>query len=135
MMEGRSLLVVGDSNQIFVNEDVLVKELQLDKIVTGSLEPKKRGYCSERSWINARFPDKSLEDQVPRLLDQEKFDVLVIQAPTNDITNLDRARNSEELAKMSSMNTLRIAKNALETFKSLERVIVMPRPPRNDRVL
>ena len=89
-MTVRSLLVVGDSNQKFVHENVLIGELQLDKIVTGSLDPKNRGYCSERSWINSRFPDKSLEDQVPRLLEKENFDVLVIQAPTNDITNLDR---------------------------------------------
>ena len=67
-MAVRSLLIVGDSNQKFIHENVLYSELSVDKVVTGSVDPKNRGYCSERSWINAIFPEKNLEEQVPKLL-------------------------------------------------------------------
>ena len=131
-MAMRSLLIVGDSNQKFIHENVLYSELSVDKVVTGSVDPKNRGYCSERSWINAKFPEKNLEEQVPKLLEQTNFNLLVIQSPTNDISNLKGEKHAKLLAKKSSTTTLRIAKESLDSFKSLEKVIVMPRPPRCD---
>ena len=115
----RSLLIVGDSNQKFIHENVLYSELSVDKVVTGSVDPKNRGYCSERSWINAKFREQNLEEQVPKLLEQTNFNLLVIQSPTNDISNLKGEKHAKLLAKKSSTTTLRIAKESLDSFKSL----------------
>ena len=38
----RSLLIVGDSNQKFIHENVLYSELSVDKVVTGSADEESR---------------------------------------------------------------------------------------------
>ena len=71
---------------------------------------------------------------------EENFEVLVMSAPTADITNLDVNVNKtannyhklEKAAKLSSQNIFTLAERSLYDNHSLKKVIIMEHPPRFD---
>ena len=91
----------------------------------------------------ARWPKQNFTDVVKsRLQNQgrDKFEVLIMSAPTCDITNLDvnisqTALNKEKLqneARISSQNMFNLAERSLYENQGLKKVIIMEHPPRFD---
>ena len=69
-------------------------------------------------------------------------DILVMSAPTVDITNMDTANlhstentwGLQEKAIKSSKNMFQIAENSIQKYPNLRKVIIMEHPPRFDTV-
>ena len=90
----------------------------------------------------ARWPELNIADVVDQNLKnpgREEYDILVLSAPTDDITNLNTSRlannNTETLelqAIESSKNMFNIAQNSLTHNKNLKKVIIMVHTPRFD---
>ena len=86
---------------------------------------------------NARWPSKNFTDVVTQYLrGREPFNVVVMSAPTVDITNLNTKRltqrQCEERAIESSKNMISLAEKTLANNRSLEKVILMNHPARFD---
>ena len=89
---------------------------------------------------DARWPELNIADVVDQNLKnpgREEYDILVLSAPTVDITNLNTSRlannNTETLelqAIESSKNMFNIAQNSLTHNKNLKKVIIMVHTPR-----
>ena len=70
----------------------------------------------------------------------EEIDVLVMSAPTVDITNLDtnieltatNKNNLENQVKLSSQNMFSLAERSLKNHPNLKKVILMEQPPKFD---
>ena len=91
----------------------------------------------------AKWPKQNFSDVVKsRLQNQgrEKFEALIMSAPTVDITNLDvniskTALNIDKLqneARISSQNMFSLAERSLRDNPSLKKVVIMEHPPRFD---
>ena len=102
---------------------------------------------SERAYTSvfskkARWPKQNYTDVVKSRLQnpgREQFEVLVISAPTADITNLDAnsqtTENKNKLqheARLSSQNIFNLAERSLYDNPSLRKVVIMEHPPRFD---
>ena len=93
--------------------------------------------------VKARWPKCNFRDVVKNRLEnpgQDSFDVLVMSAPTVDISNLDtsnlRPKDNTEMYQQkvieSSNNMFKIAKQSLELNPNLSNVVIMEHPPRFD---
>ena len=93
--------------------------------------------------MNARWPKKNFKDIVNHSLKHpgtENIDVLVMSAPTVDITNLNTSNlqtseNSmffQQQACLSSQNMFKLAEKSLQNNPSLSKVVIMEHPPRFD---
>ena len=92
---------------------------------------------STSSWPGARFPESSHSARVPALLARRRYDVLVLLCPCNDLSNTAYTAYTNtayqfHLAKVSSLNMVKLAEDALAMFPSLSKVVLLPRPPRMD---
>ena len=101
-----------------------------------------RAYSSVHN-VNARWPERNFKDIVNYALKhpgRENFDVLVMSAPTVDITNLNTSNlqtseNSmffQQQACLSSQNMFQLAEKSLQNNLSLSKVVIMEHPPRFD---
>ena len=89
---------------------------------------------------NARWPSKNFTDVVTQYLrGREPFNIVVMSAPTVDITNLNTKRltqrQCEERAIESSKNMISLAEKTLANNRSLEKVILMNHPARFDCII
>ena len=93
--------------------------------------------------VNARWPKQNFSDAVKTKLanpGRDNIDILVMSAPTVDITNLDTSQLTpsqdtqifQEKSKQSSKNMFNLAERSLAQNPSLEKVIIMEHPPRFD---
>ena len=91
----------------------------------------------------ARWPTSNFTDVTRQALNnpgREQFDVLVVSAPTVDITNLDTTQlgprdNTEAFQHqtiLSCQNMIHLAENSLRNNPSLAKVVIMEHPPRFD---
>ena len=103
-----------------------------------------RAYSSVHD-VNAKWPQYNFTDVVKRAIDnpgKDEYDVLVMSAPTVDITNLDTSRlgptDNTELYQqnviVSSQNMFSLAQRSLEQNPNLSKVIIMEHPPRFDKL-
>ena len=133
-----NVCLVGDS----IAHNVDVKQLEKD---SNSLITKRKAYGSVEDSVSM-FPKKNLSDVVPQELVRKynqtglDFDVLIIQASSTDITNLDTNVNAMEnmeylkqSAAVSSTNIFNVATYSLK-HTNVKKVIIMERIPRYDRV-
>ena len=101
-----------------------------------------RAYSSTND-KSARWPKYNFTDVVSYALanpGRDDFDVVVMSAPTMDITNMDTARQTpadskevfEQKAIASSQNMFNIAVNSLKKYPSLKKVVLMEHLPRFD---
>ena len=140
-------LLIGDSRVKSLKPRIIEKALGNGLLsVPGSIrvpvQPQGRGkghpgraYCSSRDWPGAKFPAASLEDRVPELLAARPYTNLVLQAPSNDITNILKVQDlgkHQELAEQSARNTLAVVEQALRVNPSLQRAIILEHLPRAD---
>ena len=89
--------------------------------------------------VHSSGSDKQLEEIVKTNLvspGREPYDMLLIAAPTDDISNLkihEHSKNDiEQQVKDSCNNVLNIAKKSLIEHKELKKVVVLEHPPRFD---
>ena len=91
----------------------------------------------------ARWPGYNYTDCVNYALKNpgtENFDILVMSAPTVDISNMDTSKktptssseNFQKDARKSSHNMFRLAERSLRDNPKLNKVIIMEHPPRFD---
>ena len=85
---------------------------------------------------NAKFPAKNFKDVVSENLKnpgREKYDVLVMSAPTVEKTNLDPSQLTtiDDKVAQSSKNMINIAEEALAE-NEVKQVVMMEHPPRFD---
>ena len=133
-----NVCLIGDS----IAHNVDIKELEES---TNTLITKRKLYGSVEDTVSM-FPKKNLTDVVPQELIRKfnqtglDFDVLIIQASSTDITNLDTSTNAIEnveymkkCATVSSQNIFNAATNALR-HTDVKKVIILERIPRYDRV-
>ena len=112
-----------------------IKELEES---TNTLITKRKAYGSVEDTVSM-FPKKNLTDVVPQELVRKfnqtglDFDVLIIQASSTDITNLDTSTNAIEnveymkkCATVSSQNICNAAINALR-HTDVKKVIILER--------
>jgi hypothetical protein len=101
-----------------------------------------KAYSSDYD-VKARWPKSNFTDVAKYALEnsgKEKFDVLVMSAPTVDITNLDTTRlqkndNTEffqQQAYLSSQNMIKVAERSIQNNPSLTKVVIKEHPPRFD---
>ena len=89
---------------------------------------------------NARWPSKNFTDVVTQYLRGRKsFNVVVMSAPTVDISNLNTERltqrQCEERAVESSQNMISLAEKILANNRNLEKAILMNHPARFDCII
>ena len=89
---------------------------------------------------NARWPSKNFTDVVTQYLRGRKsFNVVVMSAPTVDISNLNTERltqrQCEERAVESSQNMISLAEKTLANNRNLEKAILMNHPARFDCII
>ena len=102
---------------------------------TGAEFKKAKAYCSK---FGGLMPTKNLTDIVPKVLGSEKFDYLVVQASSMDLTNLlelpdptvDEYYRQE--ASLSSYQTVAALDSALTSHPHIKGVVLMERAPRYD---
>ena len=101
-----------------------------------------RAYSSVHN-LNARWPERNFRDVVNYALKhpgRENFDVLVMSAPTVDITNLNTSKLQtsentlffQQQACISSQNMFKLAEESSQNNPSLSKVVIMEHPPRFD---
>ena len=103
--------------------------------------------CAYSSVYNdtARWPQYNFTEVVNYNLKNpgvDAFDVLVLAAPTVDITNLNTSQLSstdnteifQQNVIVSAQNMLSLAKASLEQNKGLRRVVLLEHPPRFDKI-
>ena len=97
--------------------------------------------CFNYRWIGGeygrggRFPEGCQETRLPKLAGEREYRFLVVCESSSDITNLRDVQSRDIrvlLAGQSSLNTLNVIERVLFTYPSIERVIILPRPPRSD---
>ena len=93
--------------------------------------------------INAKWPEQNFTDVVNYALKNpglENYDVLVLSAPTVDITNMDTSKLSpldnteiyQQNVIISTQNMFSLAQAALEQNRNLKSVVLMEHTPRFD---
>ena len=131
-------LFIGDS----ISSNVDIKSLE---DATGSSITSVRAYCSLNDTTEnevkqaAKFPNKNFQDVTPAELAKDVYNTLILQAGSEDITNLNtRANQSQYMeyfkqeAVISAKNLFQTATNALSGSSTLEKVVIMKQTPRYD---
>ena len=107
------------------------------RIITSS------AYASVKNTVS-RFKDSNFFDVANKMLanpiDGKPYDALVLSAPTVDITNMNTAKltpsDTTEAFKqqvvISCKNMMTVAENALKSYPSLRKVVIMEHTPRFD---
>ena len=103
----------------------------------------KKAYSSVKN-KNAKWPELNVMDvtrkEVNNVAHGDDYDVVVLSAPTVDITNLDtvnvKASENIEFFKqevvISTKNMISAAENALKSNPSIKKAIILGHPPRFD---
>ena len=130
--QGKQILYVGDSVGHTANLKFIESSMrcQLESL---------RAYSSVMDQ-NARWPSKNFNDVVTNhLRGQKEFNVVVMSAPTVDISNLNLEKLSrsqcEERAIKSSQNMISLAEEILANNRTLEKVILMDHHARFDCII
>ena len=88
----------------------------------------------------AYYPEKNFEQVIPKELGKQNYNHLIMQSSSVDITNLRRINvniNNHYLrqeATKSSFNMIKTAERAIQEHPSLEKVLIVERAPRHDKM-
>ena len=119
---------------LWKNKLILIKSI-LSIVVNNNIK------CFNYRWIGGeygrggRFPEGCQETRLPKLAGEREYRFLVVCESSSDITNLRDVQSRDIrvlLAGQSSLNTLNVIERVLFTYPSIERLIILPRPPRSD---
>ena len=130
------VLYVGDS----IAHNVEIKHIENR---TGSRITSKKAYssihCKKARWPNANVKDIT-EKALSEAHKDDKYEHVVLSAPTVDVTNLDTSKiqpsDNVEVFKqevfISCKNMMTVAQNALVTHPNIKNVVILEHPPRFD---
>ena len=134
------ILLIGDSISANVDIGALSNATQA-KIITAKAYSSARDTESNRAKQAARFPDSNFTDVVPVELKKEKFQSLILQAGSVDISNLNTKDNPSEYVEYFRQETVKSATNffaagvnALTVQPTLTKVVLMKQIARYDPV-
>ena len=119
---------ITDSIGANVNFDMLEK-------ATGAEVKKMKAYCSK---FDGKIPTKNFTDVVPKVMGSDKFEYLVVQASSTDLTNLLNLPEGtvdeyyRQQASLSSYQMVASIDSALTSHPSLKGAVLMERAPRYD---
>ena len=94
-----------------------------------------------------KFPANNYSQKLPKILSQVKVDNLILQTPTNDISNLSHLVEENGTPKMSkelelhqalhnsSHYMVKFAQLTFDNYPSTKKVILVNRPPRIDKMM
>ena len=129
-------LIVGDSHIKSVQTRRLEKVCRGKRLRNPAKTSQKEGsaYTTTKYWPNARFPESNLEEKVPKLLSERKYDYLITLTPSNNIKNVENMEANEQykLAEHTALETLAIVEKAIEKSDTLKNAVIMELPPRAD---
>ena len=86
---------------------------------------------------NNKYKSSNFTDLVPKELGKAKYDVLVMQASSTDLTNYKTVTNKEELRQIalsSNANMLSVATTAMANNPHVKKVVLFERVPRFDEL-
>ena len=133
-------------NICFVGDSIAhtIDTLEVEK-ATRTIISKSKAYSSVHDHVSI-YPDKNFSSVVPDTLTKKfnqtgmDYDILLLQASSIDITNLDSSNDTaenikylEHSARASSENLFNVAINAIKNTE-VSNVIIMERIPRHDRI-
>ena len=107
------------------------------KKATGAELKKSKAYCSK---FGGKIPTKNFTDILPKVLSVDKFDYLVVQASSTDLTNLlelPEATVDEYFRQQASLSSYQMVASLDAAFAShpyLKGAILMERTPRYDSI-
>ena len=136
--EKKKTLFIGDS--ISANVDIAALEnATQSKFVTARAYSSANDSEGNAAKHPAKFPQSSFINVVQSQLSKDKYETLVLQAGTVDITNFKTQDNptehfeyfKQETAK-SATNLFQVAINALSSSPNLKKVVLMKQIPRYD---
>ena len=119
---------VADSIGCNANFEILEK-------ATGAEIKRTKAYCSKYGGL---MPSQNFTDVVPKVLTADRYDYLVVQASSTDLTNLLELPEStvdeyyRQQASLSSYQMVASLDSALASHPDLRGVVLMERAPRYD---
>ena len=130
---------LGTSVSKVLNKEKFEKDLNVNLKMT-------RAYCIKEE-DNARYKDVNFKEMVPKVIERDDPDTIVLQTGSIEITNIDvnnalmdtkkhlneYRREWFEKVEKDSENLFNIAKEALEKSKNVRKVIIVKRISRFDR--
>ena len=132
------ILIVGDSITNSLDTKVIAK-------ATDAKISKVKAYSSVHDEVSniakeaSKFPHLNFETVCQKELDKTEFDVLVLQAGSVDITNLNTRGNATEHfeyfnqeVNKSAENLFNVAESSLRNHSELKKVVIMKQTPRYD---
>jgi hypothetical protein len=132
------LMFIGDSISNSLDTKILAK-------ASDSRITKVKAYSSVREDISniakqaAKYPHLNFTDVAGAELSKQQYDIMVLQAGSVDITNLNARDNVTEHFEYfngetvrSARNLFSVAENSLKTHPSLQQVVIMKHIPRYD---
>ena len=95
--------------------------------------------CTARRGV--KFPDNNFDRKIPEILAEVKTDDLILQAPTNDISNVSELINKHgtvdgcnvnivnDAAMEYSWTMVKLAEIVIKKYPNVYKVIIIKRPP------
>ena len=125
------VLVVGDS--ITHNSNFRLLEEATNTVVHTA-----KAYAADFD-VNSRFPNKNFKYVARNSAKKRKFNMVLMQSPSVDLTNLNTADNSIEavesykkVIEKATSTMFQTANTMIEENQSIEKVIILDRTPRID---
>ena len=126
-----SILFMGDS--IFRN----VYMEKIEKKARNKVSVVKAYSSAYDTNKNNKYKNSNFTDLVPKELNKAKYDAVVMQASSTDLTNYKTVQNKEELRKIaqsSNANMLSVATTAIANHPEVKKVVLFERVPRFDEL-
>ena len=136
--ETPSVLFIGDSISANIDLNLLAHATKAEFCQARAYSSIKDTVSSV--WKNAaKFPNSNFTEKVPAELQKGTFQLMVLQAPSVEITNLNTHINPSKYIKLfeqhtdlSAKNFFSVVENALKTKPTLNKVVILPLIPRYD---
>ena len=136
--ETPSVLFIGDSISANIDLDLLARATKAEFCQAKAYSSVKDTLSSV--WKNAaKFPNSNFTEKVPAELQKGTFQLMVLQAPSVEITNLNTHINPSKYIKLfeqhtdlSAKNFFSVVENSLKIQPTLNKVIVLKLIPCHD---
>ena len=136
----KKILLVGDSISGNVNISAIATATDR-KITTARAYSAVHDTVANVAKHPARYPASNFTDVIPKEIQKDDFEALLIQAGSVDITNLKTKKDALEHIEYFKQETVISAKNifsagvaALQQKPSLKKVVILKQIPRYDRI-
>ena len=131
-------MYTSETIKVSYNGDSIAHKCDFEKVsrVTGTKIVPKKAYASVKD-DKSLFPDKNFRDVVSNQLNKEHFDILMVHAPSVDITNLKKLQRQnnwylEQKASNSSYELVKTVEHAVKNHPNIKTAVIIERAPRQD---